>query len=108
MARVLPSADIKPLKVNITSTDVVFGKRSNHEKGVIQLEAYASNTCFSNGCSDYSTQVNVTCNPGTFVYQISGYTGSNSADGPYATRFDIVCSDGYTATVRREGKLLVL
>ena len=104
MTQVMSSADVKASKTNITSANVVFGKRSYHEKGDMQLESLTqSNTCFSNNCGDSSFNVTANCNPGTYVYQITGYTGSNLNIGPFSTRFDIVCSDGYTASIGQIG-----
>ena len=109
VTKVLPSADIKPSKMNVTSSDVVFGKRSYYERKGTELESMTqSNTCFSGGGCESSSSYyyyappteTATCNPGTYVYQITGYSGVNKASASeYATRFDIVCSDGYTATI---------
>ena len=54
-------------------------------------------------CVSHQDPVSAICNPGTYVYQITGYSGSNNVYGPYATRFDIVCSDGYAATIGETG-----
>ena len=69
------------------------------------LESITSNTCFSNGCGEPSSPVSAICNPGTYVYQITGYSGSNSVYGPYATRFDIVCSDSFAAIIGEKGSI---
>lgn len=104
---VLSSADILPTpKGNITSANVVYGKRSDHENGGMELESLtASNTCFfGGGCGVSSLIETATCNKGAYVYQITGYSGSSL--GPsisYATRFDIVCSDGSTASIGSAG-----
>ena len=100
MTQVTPSADVKATKANVTSANVMFGKRSYHEKGDMQLESLTqSGTCFSNGCGGSSSYETAICNTGTYVYKITGFSGSNNANAVYATRFDIVCSDGYTATI---------
>ncbi len=68
---------------------------------------YTSNTCFSNGCGYYSSPETAICNPGTYVYQITGYWGMNQQyAGVKVTRFDIVCSDGYQATIGQSGSYL--
>ena len=123
MTQVISSADVKATKANITSANVVVGKRSYHEKGDMQLESLTqSNTCFNDGCGGTSSPVSANCNPGTdvylstgcgspsyvqancnpgtYVYQITGYTGFNAINGLlYVSGFDIVCSDGYTASI---------
>ena len=108
VTRVLPSADIMTLKPkpDITSTDVVISRRSFHENGGIQLESFTqSNTCFSNGCGYSYKNETANCHLGTYVYQITGYSGTNTpSSGTYfANRFDIVCSDGHTATIGQSG-----
>ena len=106
MTKVLPSDDVKTSSMNITSSDVVYGKRSDHEGEGMELESLTtSNTCFyGGGCGAGSVYETASCNKGAYVYQVTGYSGSNF--GPttfFATRFDIVCSDGGSYTIGQTG-----
>ena len=93
---VLPSAasaDIKTSIANVSSSDMVISKRSYHEF----LTSTASARCFSNGCGDNNNYpAYAMCNPGAYIYQITGYSGTSSLVYTTAAvnRFDIVCSDG--------------
>ena len=106
MTGVLPSDDVKTSSMNITSSDVVYGKRSEHGGKGIELESLTtSNTCFyGGGCGAGSVYEYAACNPGAYVYQITGYSGSNIAPtDTYAIRFDLVCSDGSYASIGQTG-----
>lgn len=106
MTQVTPSADVKNSKTNITSANVVFGKRSDRKGGGVELESMSSDFCFDGGCSYQTTEEYANCPDGAYVYQITGYSGSNLDSTPaYATQFDIVCSDGSTATIGQTGSI---
>lgn len=84
--------------------DTIFGKRQ-----YMELESQeVSSTCFSNGCGRSSVQFDsLSCNPGAYVYQITGYSGSNLGSyDVYATKFDLFCSDGESLSVGDIGKFL--
>lgn len=95
---VLSSPEARGDTKNITSANVVIGKRSSYEKepGPIELESQtSSNVCFNSGCGDSSVNENALCNEGAYVYKITGYSGSNfNYQDVYANRFDLYCSDG--------------
>ena len=97
MSQVTPLAAVKAYKTNITSADV---------KGSMQLESLTqSSSCFyGGGCGFGTVSESALCPIGAYVYQITGHTGSDTGSGYiYPTGFDIVCSDGYTATIGLTG-----
>ena len=65
----------------------------------------ASNTCFSSTCSHPTFSTSAACNPGAYVYQLTGYSGSND-NRVFATRFDFICSDGATYSIGETGSYL--
>ena len=84
---------------NVTSRDAVFGKRS-----VVELESVQSNTCFNGGgCGHPTYQVSAACNPGAYVYKMTGYSGANLLGAYYATRFNFTCSDGVSYSIGELG-----
>lgn len=102
---VLPTADIKTSKMNVTSKHLAFGKRSDLERRGMQLESLASsNTCFSGGgCQgDFiGPTPPAICNPGTYVYKVIGFKANDILNA-----FTLVCSDGYNATIGRETSIV--
>ena len=88
---------------NFTSRETVFGKRS-----FVELESIQSNTCFNGGgCGHPITPLSASCNPGAYIYQITGYSGGNYQNGNFATRFDITCSDGNSYSIGELGSFNV-
>ena len=102
MREVLSFADMKTSEADIIS-DLVAGKELEHEKSGLKLETLStSSTCFQGQCTS-TTIESALCPVGTYVYQITGYSGSNLGTYPYATKFDIFCSDGSNATIGQTG-----
>ena len=100
---VLSSPEARGDTKNITSANVVIGKRTSYEKepGLIELESQtASNVCFNNNCGISDVNEGAICNQGAYVYKITGYSGSNlGSQYIFANRFDLYCSDGWSTSI---------
>ena len=91
------------------STNVVYGMRSHGEKKPLELESLTqSSTCFSGGtCAGTVPTNKAYCNSGAYIYQITGYSGSNfDANHVYANRIDFLCSDGEVGFIGQEGSIV--
>ena len=100
---VLSSPEARGDTKNITSANVVIGKRSSYEKetGLIELESQtSSNVCFKNNCGYSSVNEGAICNQGAYVYKVTGYSGSNlGSQDVFVNKFDLYCSDGGVQTI---------